>query len=212
MKNKTLTSFNSKEEFLSELLKINEIADELSRNSFVSVKFKDKSFSERIDAARQLDKGEVTLPSELGETSEYISSLIRAATILDLLGMENTSRDIRKYLHFSGQYKIRENYMMSHIVNDEAKSILSEKNSENASGPRNEYHDEAIKIMVDTWREYPLASKNRMKLKVIEHFGKDRSGKDKVSDSSIKRWIKLNNLGPEKEVRPPIDFQLVIRL
>ncbi|CAI1712626.1 hypothetical protein [Serratia marcescens] len=211
MKNKTLTSFNSKEEFLSELLKIHERADELSRNSFVSVKFKDKSFSERIEAARQLDKEEVVLPTELGEVSEDINSLIRAATILDLLGMENTSRDIRKYLHVAGQYKIMENYMMSHIANDEAKNILSEKNSENASGPRNEYHDEAIKIMVDTWCEYPLASKNRMKTKVIEYFGKDRSGKDKVSDSSIKRWIKLNNLGPEKEVRPPIDFHLVIR-
>lgn len=91
------------------------------------------------------------------------------------------------------------------------KEVYSEHNSKNASGPRNECHDEAIKIMMDTWREYPLASKNRMKLKIIEYFGKDRSGKDKISESSIKRWIKLNDLGPKKEVRPPIDFHLVIR-
>ena len=89
------------------------------------------------------------------------------------------------------------------------KEVYSNINSQNASGPRNTYYDAALKIMIDTWSKYPLASKNGMKVKIIEYFGKDRFGKDKVSDSSVKRWIKINNLGPVKEVRPPIPFDLV---
>lgn len=211
MKDKVPKLFNTKADYLNELSRIYEKAEGLSYNSFVNRVLKCKDFAERLEHAHQLDKNEVKLPIELGEVSEDVEALIKAATILELLGMEGTSREVKKHLYAVGQYKVIQNDMMNYIVYDEAKSILSDKNSENASGPRNEYHDEAIKIMMDTWSEYPLASKNRMKAKIIEYFGKDRSGKDKVSDSSIKRWIKLNNLGPEKEVRPPVDFHLVIR-
>lgn len=204
MKDKAPNLFKSKDEFLKELLKIHERADDLSRNSFVSAQFKDKSFSERIEVARQLDKGEVTLPAELGEASEDVDALIRAATILDLLGMVNTSRDIRRYLHVAGQYKIMENYMMSHIVHDEAKNIISEKNSENASGPKNKKYEQVISILIATWNEYPNTSKNAMIKKVYEHF------KGAVSEQSIARWIKEKGFGPKQQVRPGHDFKLVI--
>lgn len=205
MKEKMPNLFNTKADFLNELSRIYEKADGLSHNSFVNEKLKCKNFTERLEHAHQLDKNEIKLPMELGEVSEDVDVLIKAATILELLGMDNTSREIRKHLYVVGQYKVIENYMMNCIVHDEARGVISEKNSENASGPKNKYYDESLKIMVSTWRKYPLASKNGMIEKLVEHFGKD-----KISQSSVKRWIKDNKLGPLKVIRPPINFALVI--
>ncbi|CNH88948.1 hypothetical protein [Yersinia pekkanenii] len=91
------------------------------------------------------------------------------------------------------------------------KEIISEDRRRAGKGNINPHKSTAIEIMKNTWEKIPSASKNRMGEKLIEYFGKDVSGKNKVSSSSIKRWIKTNNLGPSIQASSPIDFSLVIR-
>lgn len=195
---------------LSELSRIDEKAEELSKKSFINSYIENKSFSEKLELARKVDSNDIAIPVELGDVSEDVDALIKAVTILDLVGMDNTSSKIRKYIYKVAQYRVLESRMVSYISEYQAGVILAERNRNNASGPRNIYYDEALKIMIDTWAKYPTASKNGMKAKIIKYFGLNRHDKDKVSDSSVKRWIKENKLGPTKGVKPITDFDLVI--
>lgn len=69
---------------------------------------------------------------------------------------------------------------------------ISEFTSEIARRPRNPLHDEAIKIIKDTWLSYPTASKTSLCKAVNEHFS------NKVSIKTLERWIDKYGLMPEK--------------
>ncbi|MDX7571885.1 hypothetical protein [Serratia marcescens] len=162
--------------------------------------WKDMSFEERIAMAQRIDEKDMA-ESIISDKGTVGGSMITTVLLLRLLGLNNTANRLEFLTHSALMHaQLRET-----IEDVKIKNAVSVKNSENASGPKNRYHDVVLEIMINTWERYPLASKNGMKEKLIEHFGKD-----KVSESSIKRWIKENNLGPQREVRPPVSFSLVI--
>lgn len=202
--------FNSRENILKWHNYIDEKSMEAASGYFNNNDMESLSFDDRINLAHKIDSGEINPLNGFEELPDSIDSLLKAVHILRLTGLSNTANNLLVYIYRISQNSILEPKIMMNVISNEVKVEISSINRKNASGTKNKYHDEALNIMSNTWAKYPLASKNRMKEKLIEYFGKDRSGKNKISDSSIKRWIKAHNLGPLREVRPPIDFSLVI--
>ncbi|HDS7137948.1 TPA: hypothetical protein QH369_004797 [Klebsiella aerogenes] len=71
---------------------------------------------------------------------------------------------------------------------------LSVKNKyrEAASGPRNQNYNEIMAVIQATWEKYPAGSKKELIRKLMAHY------QSKVSEDSIKRWIKESALQPPK--------------
>lgn len=80
--------------------------------------------------------------------------------------------------------------LKSYIIN--ANGMSRKFNLKNiASKPRNKHHDEAVKIMRETWAIYPHVSANKMKFAIILHFNNE------VGNDAISGWIKKYNLKPD---------------
>ncbi|BFI56540.1 hypothetical protein KD4_04850 [Yersinia pseudotuberculosis] len=201
---------NSRDNILKWHDYINEKSMEAASGYFNNNDIESLPLDERISLAHKIDSGEINPLNGFDEPPDNNDFLLKAAHLLRLAGLSNTANELLIYVYRNSLNNILEPKIMMSVISNEVKIEISAINRKNASGTKNKYHDEALNIMSNTWAKYPLASKNRMKEKLIEHFGKDRSGKNKISDSSIKRWIKAHNLGPLREVRPPIDFSLVI--
>lgn len=87
-------------------------------------------------------------------------------------------------------------------LNKQAKS----RRSTNASEPRHPLFKVIVKIITATWKKYPHAFQGQMIVKLRKRFGPF-----KVSDISIKRWIKSENLKPlDHKTNRSLSFNLVI--
>lgn len=132
--------------------------------------------------------------------------LLNSACALYMLGAKNMADDLSR---IAGGRIIREAFdeifnMLE--IDTVVKEKISEINRKNASGPKKDIYDEVVNVMKLTWGKYPLASKNGMIEKLLHHFGSE-----KVSRSTLNRWIKENKLGPQEIARPPISFSLVFQ-
>lgn len=132
--------------------------------------------------------------------------LLNSACALYMLGAKNMADDLAR---IAGGRIIREAFdeifnMLE--IDTVVKEKISEINRKNASGPKKGIYDEVVNVMKLTWGKYPLASKNGMIEKLLHHFGSE-----KVSRSTLNRWIKENKLGPQEIARPPISFSLVFQ-
>lgn len=72
-----------------------------------------------------------------------------------------------------------------------------------ASVPRNQYYAEIMEIIKLTWDKHPNGSKKRMISLISEAY------KNKVDESSLKRWIKKSGLTPPKPTKY-LPFSLVV--
>lgn len=188
---------------------VDEPFNELMEIIGFSIPYESVSIEERVKIIGKMDEREFSFISDLViEDSDFY--LINSACISYMVGAKNNANAIIKIAIKSMIKKAFTPMIKKMEMNKEIKSAISKSQRENASGPRNPHYDEALKIMVNTWAKIPAASKNGMKVKIIEYFGRNRFGKDEVSDSSVKRWIKENKLGPLKGVRPIAEFDLVI--
>lgn len=199
-------SDNMNFDYLSVLEVIDEKAEGASNISLLNSQFKSLSFFDRLSHAYKYDRTEVHLPPELcgNDVSEDLETLLKAIVIMDLAGLSDTARKLKKYIHKISLVKEVEAGIFEYLVNEEARKIISETNRKNASGVRNTTNDECVEIMKATWAKYPNASKNRMVELIFSHFG------GKVSRETLNRWIKSNGLGPKEIIRPAPLFQLVI--
>lgn len=132
--------------------------------------------------------------------------LLNSACALYMLGARNMADDLAR---IAGARIIREAFdEIFNIleIDDAVKEKISDINRKNASGPKKDIYDEVVNVMKLTWEKYPLASKNGMIEKLLHHFGSD-----KVSRSTLNRWIKECKLGPQEIARPPVSFSLVFQ-
>lgn len=197
---------NGSLDYLSMLKTIDEKAESASNINILNSNFKSLTFSERLENAYKYDRAEVHLPQELGgdEVSEDLETLLKTVVLMELVGLFNTAKKLKKYIHKISLIKEIELEAFDFLSNEEARKIISETNRKNASGARNPKNNECIAIMQATWAKYPNASKNRMVELIFSHFNGD------VSRETLKRWIKSNGLGPKEKVKSALFFQLVI--
>lgn len=193
-------------DYLSMLEIINNKAENASSIPLLNSNFKFLSYIERLTYAYQYDRTEVCLPPELcaDDVSEDLEALLKTVVLMELVGLSDTARKLKKYIHKINLIKEVEAGIFDSLVNEEAKKIISETNRKNASGARHPTNNECVEIMQATWAKHPNASKNRMVELLFNHFNGD------VSRETLKRWIKLNGLGPKEKVKSALIFQLVI--
>ncbi|WP_145495594.1 hypothetical protein [Yersinia massiliensis] len=204
--------FGGKEDVIVPLLmdSLSNAAKEIKENSKL---LNEKSISQvnSISELRALDES----MSKKQSVNQYISTvfneelntIMKAQLILESAGCDYISSELGGVID-EMTIKLLLDKPLQAI---KKKNIISNDRRKAGKGNINPHKSTAIEIMKSTWKKNPSASKNRMGEKLIEYFGKDVSGKNKVSSSSIKRWIKTNNLGPSIQASSPIDFSLVIR-
>ncbi len=197
---------NARFNYLSMLEIIDGKAKNASNIPLLNSNFKSIPYIERLIHAYKYDRDEVHLPPELcsDDVSEDLETLLKTVVLMELVGLSDTARKLKKYIHKINLIKDLEVGIFDCIVNEEARKIISETNRKNASGVRNIKNNECVEIMRATWERHPNASKNRMVELLFNHFN------GAVSRETLKRWIKSNELGPKEEVRPAPFFQLVI--
>ena len=133
--------------------------------------------------------------------SDEAHRLLNSACALHMIGADVMADSIARVAGRTILYDA----FKSIIEESELSKKISEINRVNASGPKKEFYNHAISVMRNTWSEYPKASKNGMAEKISKHFGED-----KLSKVTVLRWIKKESLGPTEDIRPPINFSLVL--
>lgn len=150
-----------------------------------------------IDLVRKIDAWGY---DDIAINGDISTAMNRAVFILRMLGLRETAAVFDFLISYASSVSKYSPLIDEVKFNDR----LSRKNKVIASGPKNKLHDEIVNIMQLTWNKNKFASKNRMMKKIMDHFGEER-----VSQSTLERWIKLYSLGPVEVVRPAPDFSLV---
>ncbi|WP_343550698.1 hypothetical protein [Pantoea sp.] len=135
-------------------------------------------------------------------TSEHEKTLFHAKFFFSLLGHQVMALRL-------AEVTARMKILLSdfpQVVENELDKRAKSRRSVKASEPRHPLHDVVVKIIIATWGKYPHASQGQMIVKIKKKFGPH-----KISDISIKRWIKNENLRPiEYRTDRSLTFNLVI--
>jgi len=114
--------------------------------------------------------------------------LLRAAIILELLGLEQLAFDIKCEFYA---------FIVSDIFQDtlfekNKSEIISSVQSEKARKPRNKHYSEVMEIIRLTWEKYPAASPTGMQEKLSVHYH------GKVSRGALGSWVNGHEARPPK--------------
>lgn len=69
--------------------------------------------------------------------SEDLETLLKTVVLMELVGLFNTAKKLKKYIHKISLIKEIELEAFDFLSNEEARKIISETNRKNASGARN---------------------------------------------------------------------------
>lgn len=193
-----------KVEYFNMLSEIDDSANKAANISLVNPNFKSLSFFERIANSYKYDRSEVRLPSELcgDDLSEDMETLLKAAVLMDLLGLSDTGRKLKKYIHKVNLIKGFETKVFDFLANEEARKIVSDSQSEKAKKPRSQHYLEVMEVIRLTWEKYPKAPKTGLLDALAAHYHK------KVSRNTLYKWVNDSNLCPPKP-KKHTEFELV---
>ncbi|MDM7174590.1 hypothetical protein PAG57_11765 [Klebsiella quasipneumoniae] len=195
---------NGSLDYLSMLKTIDEKAENASNISILNSNFKSLTFSERLENAYKYDRAEVHLPQELGgdEVSEDLETLLKTVVLMELVGLFNTAKKLKKYIHKISLIKEIELEAFDFLSNEEARKIVSDSQSEKAKKPRSQYYLEVMDVIRLTWEKYPKASKTALLEALTVHYH------GKVVRNTLYKWLNDSNLRPPKPEKYS-NFELV---
>lgn len=139
-------------------------------------------------AADMLASGEAEFEFDY-PLSEEEKSMYTASMIFWLLGMDAMADKMSSAVIKSIVMRVNTGEYVKKITSIATKAHLKKI----ASKPRNKHHDEAVRIMRNTWEAYPHVSCNKMKQAIINHF------KGKVGNDALGEWIKTYSLKPDRK-------------
>lgn len=175
------------------------------------------SLEERLSFASDIENEKIVVASNIVLESEEVaqeicykeyglSDLLKAAAILEVMGFERLSTQIRR--RYAELFV--ETLMSS--VRDEAhaKKVISEDRSKAKKGKTNKHHQAVLMIAKDTWEEYPKASLEGLSEEIYAHLR--QKWNDLPVAGTIKKWLKDSDMAPS--VKPKDrnrKFKLVIK-
>ncbi|MDK9583191.1 hypothetical protein [Lelliottia wanjuensis] len=122
-----------------------------------------------------------------GIDRDFLTELV-ILSILEVLGCHNASRAFAA----KTERRIALENDAPRILEEIVALSTSEYMRKIASSPRNENYETIIKIIKLTWEKYPRMSKKELIRQLLEYYNK------KVDESTLKRWIKKENLTPPR--------------
>lgn len=188
--NKNNAGFN----YLSMLEIIDGKAKNASNIPLLNSNFKSIPYIERLIHAYKYDRDEVHLPPELcsDDVSEDLETLLKAVVLMELVGLSDTARKLKKYIYKINLIKDFEAGVFESLINEEARKIVSDSQSEKAKKPRSQYYLEVMEVIRLTWEKYPKASKTGLLDALTVHYH------DKVVRNTLYKWLNDSNLRPPK--------------
>ncbi|EDF8222692.1 TPA: hypothetical protein I8627_000244 [Citrobacter freundii] len=173
------------------------------------------SLEERLSFASDIENEKIVVASNLilesGDVAQALdykesglSDMLKAAAILEVMGFERLSAQMRKRY---GELFVET--LMSGVREEAyAKKIISEDRSKAKKGKTNKHHTEALRIAKDTWEKYPNASLAGLSEEIYAHLHKQWN--DLPVAGTIKTWLQDSGMNPD--VKPKNrNFKLVLQ-